>query len=368
MVTLSWNSQLARPIRIDGKAIKVAMTKTTHLIRSDGLQHVTFWLLLWITMIVVTEVPGQEIRLFRWSSIHAVFFLTLASSALVVYANLHILLPKFLLNGKYLQYIVMLVTSTIVSAFVLMEVISLVLLEPPPGMMATNGFTVSIVKTTILVLFTSSWYFSKRYQEMSSRVKEIDRQKTTAELDALKAQLHPHFLFNTLNNIYSFELDKSSGSSELILQLSEIMRYILYECAEPMVPINKELAFIRNYLALERVRVDDFVRIDFNAGHFSDDQRIAPLLLITFIENAFKHGVKSRLGDAYVQISIEMRDATSLHFVIENDKDQDPRSEDDLGIGIENAIKRLDLIYGERYALRISDQQSVFRVELSIDL
>ncbi len=342
-----------------------------HLIHSAGIRHAAFWILTWILLVVIlAEMRDQDINLFRWTEVQSTITLSLLASASVIYFNLSVLLPTYLVSRKFTRHVVQLFGCILLSALVYAELYQLFLSGNRNGMPSLTRFGLSFTKTTVLVILTSSWYVSKRYQEMYKRVTEIEQQKVTIELDALKAQLNPHFLFNTLNNIYALSLEGSRKSSDLILRLSEMMRYILYECRATSVPLRKEIDFIRNYLELERVRSDKSIRIEFDADESAADKLVAPLLMIPFIENAFKHGVKEQLGNSFVRISLRMLDAEKLHFVIENSKPEDSQVTGDngIGIGIANARKRLALIYPDEHKLCIADDGMTYRVDLTIDL
>jgi len=207
------------------------------------------------------------------------------------------------------------------------------------------------------------------YHQVLAELKEMEKQKLEVELNTLKEQLNPHFMFNTLNNIYSLSLDKSDKAPEFILKLSDLMSYTLYECKEKFVPISKEIDFIKNYLELERIRVRDGVKIDFNIKGDSLNKKISPLLLLTFIENAFKHGINTRPNNPFIKIDLDFETNNKLLFKIENSKPKiEAINTENNGIGLKNAKKRLNLLYPDKHQLKISDNELVFLVELEIEL
>ena len=205
-------------------------------------------------------------------------------------------------------------------------------------------------------------------QGLNLRIKEMEKQHLAIELKSLKEQVNPHFLFNTLNNIYSLSLDRSEKTPGLILKLSELIRYMIYDCTESFVDVDKELIFINNYIELEKIRLDEKVPINLNIFGNMSDCKIAPLLFIPFIENAFKHGLCRAGVNCFVNIDFDFTTGKALFFRIENSKDIKPDIHDDdhRPIGIENARKRLELLYPDKHKLLITDSGSSFLVELSL--
>jgi Histidine kinase len=197
---------------------------------------------------------------------------------------------------------------------------------------------------------------------------ELIKMNTELELNLLKSQINPHFLFNTLNNIYSLSLQKSDRSPEMILKLSDLMRYMLYECNVPFIDLQREIQFLQDYIDLEKIRHGEKVEILFSVQGAPDGLKIPPLLLIPFVENAFKHGVNAQFGNAWVHISLLLEN-NHIVFEIKNNKPQTAaqRNLNSSGIGIENAKKRLQLIYPNKHVLEINDLSASFHIKLSID-
>lgn len=217
--------------------------------------------------------------------------------------------------------------------------------------------------TPAALLYTYQLF--KNQQEML----KLREQKQAAELNALKNQLNPHFLFNTLNNLYTLALERSERTPEVIERLSEMLDYMLYRCKDNFVSIEKEISAIENYLALEKIRYGKRVDITFE-NHLQTPHEIAPLILITLIENAFKHGVSQELFQAQIKIILEgMNDY--LLFSITNTK---PKSGEGIhktrpgvdALGLKNITKQLDLLYPENYLLDIQDEEDSFNVQLKI--
>ncbi len=192
-----------------------------------------------------------------------------------------------------------------------------------------------------------------------------------AELKLLKAQLNPHFLFNTLNNLYGLAVTKSDKLPDLMLKLSDLLRYSLYNTQEQWVPLSSELQYIQNYITLEQLRLEEQTAIDYLQEGQADQQRIAPMLLIVFLENAFKHFSATEEQIAQIKIKISVN-GNKLQFSCYNTKDEyiteSPRAQNTSGIGLANVRKRLDLLYLNRYELGIQNEAASFRVFLELQL
>ena len=223
-----------------------------------------------------------------------------------------------------------------------------------------NTFLVLAVSTSIRV--TGDWY------KMDKRRKEIENEKLLTELNLLKTQVNPHFFFNTLNNIYSLAIQKSERTPEAIVKLSQLMRYVIYDTDKDKVPLSKEIEYIRNYIELEKLRLRDDVEISFLVEGNVSDKLIEPLLLLPFIENAFKHGIDHQKPcKIFIRISIQ---DSQLSLYVENPVPlkSDKKTPEKQGIGRYNAERRLQLLYGQNYKLETSTTDSVFRVELILNL
>lgn len=222
-----------------------------------------------------------------------------------------------------------------------------------------------VIVFSFFVKFMDDWYTGERVKTM------LESQNMRLELDFLKSQVNPHFLFNTLNNIQSYIVqDEKMKSIELIGRLSEFMRFALYECNEEYIEINKEINMMRDYVELERVRCDDRVNITFRAdGEFSD-YKIPPLLLMPFVENAFKHGADMQLSKSWITITIDQHDG-ELHLQVKNSFDPDSEQVSDEksgGIGLQNVKKRLNHYFNTQHNLQIIKNNNVFEASLKLQL
>ena len=192
-----------------------------------------------------------------------------------------------------------------------------------------------------------------------------------AELSALKAQVHPHFLFNTLNNLYALSLDQSPKSPQLILGLSDILRYMLYECNVDEVPLEREILMMQQYVKLEKLRYEDRIDINFTVTGDLRNKLIAPLLILPFIENAFKHGTSEKTGQVWININVTITGNRFKLKVANNKPEHQPEDgEENIRghIGLKNVMKRLDLLYPATSKLKIMNEDDTFLIVLDMEL
>ncbi|HEY8894753.1 MAG TPA: histidine kinase [Niastella sp.] len=200
--------------------------------------------------------------------------------------------------------------------------------------------------------------------KQDDQLRKLKEQQLLTELTYLKAQLHPHFFFNTLNNIYSLALKKSADTAPLVARLAEMMRYILYEAEQPKVPLQKEIQFLANYTDAEKIRQHSNNQISFDVQGIQPATMIEPLLLLPFVENAFKHGLQDETGNGFVQIVICQSDK-ELMLQVNNSKPALQKNKP-RGIGLQNAIKRLNLLYPGRYTLNIKEEEHTYQLNCSL--
>ncbi len=222
-----------------------------------------------------------------------------------------------------------------------------------------------IISKIPTLLFPAVILIAVNFYAKQQRLLKYKEQKQAAELNALKTQLNPHFIFNTLNNIYSMAINGSSSTAEAVAKLSGIFDYVLYQCNEKFVSLNDEVSMIENYIALEQLRYGDRVQVSF-INHITDPVKVAPLLYLTLVENAFKHGVSQELKKAHINI-IFSDDAPYIVFLIENSKPQSTANEKSQpSIGLTNLQQQLELIYPDSFQLEIKNGKSKYTVTLKI--
>lgn len=209
---------------------------------------------------------------------------------------------------------------------------------------------------------------AKYWFEQQQRNQKLQQEKLQSELNFLKAQIHPHFLFNTLNNLYALTLDKSDQAPEVVVKLSGLLDYMLYQCNDAYVKLSKEINLIKDYLALEKIRYKKTLNIDLRIIGNPDNVKIAPLLLLPFVENSFKHGLSKVSQDPRVKVELIIEN-NHLIFKVENNKVNDIKNNQEdytSGIGLKNVKRRLELIYPDRHELYILDKKNTFKTELKI--
>ena len=239
-----------------------------------------------------------------------------------------------------------------------------------PGVsgMIKQNITIILFNYPVVVGFAVIIKMMKRGWLKQQETMQIARAKANAELQLLKAQIHPHFLFNTLNNIYFFTLTASQKAPEILTKLTDILRYILDECNQPLVPLVKELKMIEDYMALERIRYGDRLKMDLEINGDHSDKMIPPLLLIPLVENSFKHGASKMLAQPWVNLAITIKEQ-SLYFLLSNSRpDEVILSQHTIHIGLNNVKKRLQLLYPGSHELNISESEKSFEVFMKIRL
>lgn len=288
---------------------------------------------------------------------------------LIAYLNYFLLLPRFLAHKRVFQYIIEFVIPFAIIVVMRIYVQRWVVdgYSHKVKFFYSDNFIMQTIATSLfVVMFVSMLRFAKDWFDFESKKRAIENERLTAELNFLKAQINPHFLFNTLNNLYYLAYSKSPNTTEVIAKLSQMMRYMIYESNYAHVPMAKEIEYMRNYISLERLRLNDQVPITFDVQGDVEHVRITPLILITFLENAFKHGVSNHHEGAWVNVSLNVTSA-GCSYVVENSKmprvdDQNVKS----GIGLANVERRLALSYPGKHTLVVEDTEHVYYVKLKL--
>ena len=327
--------------------------------------HVIFWLILLIILVIMDfNKVGWPLVLFQ-KAVDVLFY------ALIIYLNLNYLIPKFLSKKSFWAYVTLLILVVLLLTPIKI-VIQVMLFSEAPSFQGYFIENQSYFFMSMFLVGSSSTIYgiiSDWFIHQSEKI-ELQTQTMQSELKFLKSQINPHFLFNTLNNLYALTLKKSDDAPEIVLKLSEMMRYMLYECNEPLVPLHKEVSYMRNYLDLERLRQHEMMNLDFEVEGAVENQRIAPLLLIPFIENSFKHGLSNQISQGWVGIHMNI-EPERLTFTIENSKSPShPKltHRKSGGIGLVNVRRRLNLLYQDRYQLTIKNEPDKYTVNLMLKL
>ncbi len=329
--------------------------------------HSLFWLVFFCVLLFFGV--GKQ-RSFGFMLSNEIISLVLF--AVLVYFNLLFLIPKFLLKKRVLLYGVLLIAACLVITPIKTFVFYLKFssAEDLQDHLVDNqevvfyGNLLIGIFSTILSILTGWWRFQQQTQQIAT-------QNMANELRFLRNQINPHFLFNTLNNLYSLTLKKSEKAPEIVLKLAEIMRYMLYECNDKQVLLSKEIQYMENYLDLERLRQPNTVEISVTTEGRVSHQMVAPLLFIPFLENAFKHGVQNQIAPGgFVHVRLRVQD-DDLEFFIENSKPaHTPKNEGRRsgGIGLANVRQRLQLLYPENHELHVENDPNRYAVTLLIQL
>ncbi|MGC4038452.1 MAG: histidine kinase [Chitinophagaceae bacterium] len=274
---------------------------------------------------------------------------------------------KWLLKMKLFPFVISILVMVIVCALMVGLYLDLAGLQ--------HGYEVLFVALPLVILFLALGVFLTLSKEALRRQLvdlEISDQQKQSELDLLKAQLSPHFLFNTLNNLYGVALNKPDKIAPLLVKLSNLLRYSVYETKERFVPLNDELAYIWNYIELEKMRMADRLSLKMNIEqHISSAVRVSPMVLIVFVENAFKHA-KNTLDDAiHIEISLTLAEG-KIYFAISNNCDYDKwleqQVEKERGIGIATTVRRLDLLYPNEYKLGYRMDKNIYYLNLELKI
>ena len=334
--------------------------------RTSAKQEWIFQIILHLTVfhfVIIDHEDGKMVYELDWYQ--------LAFFANYVCANLlisYVLLPRFLYQKKYVDFAIY--CLLIVMAVILIEEFVLEKIFFPytrgsdfQGAILSLGEVLSVLGVLTGVKF--AW-------DSIHRQREIDELKLVvkdSELSFLNSQINPHFLFNNLNNLYSYAVEQSPKTPEIILGLSGVLRYMLYECRESFVPLIKEVEQLRNFIQLYELQIEERGAVDFVTTNLSDNYQIAPLILNVFVENAFKHSQSGQSDEIRISVSLSVDASGKLHFDCVNNYEPNEFSEgESQGIGLENVKKRLALLYPERHQLHIEKGDREYRVSLQIQL
>lgn len=311
--------------------------------------------------------------------------LILLPQAIIAYTNILYLIPQYFQKKRYALYIFLSLLLLLAAylaykgieqgyyELVIKDVIDRMQTKPQGSFRGGKRMMMKfmIFKDIIYMAYVVALYLLSTVYEMTSimaqREKEaaiLRSENLNSELRFLKSQINPHFLFNALNNIYALSVIKSDKTPETLLKLSDMLRYIIYDCKDDHVPVGREVSYIRNYIDLQLLKDSDIdnVRVDINVEN--EHLKIAPMILIPFIENSFKH---SNIQDGgSIKMSLLLSGHT-LDFKISNSKDKKPETKDKTGgIGLDNVLKRLDLLYPDTHTVNIEDREDSFEVRLTI--
>lgn len=333
--------------------------------------HLSFWCVYLSFNFYQISVFQRRVDLFDWPQAIAMIGIQFVFTLIICYLNYFVLLPRFLNNKRWGQYLLEFTVPfvVIVALRVAAQRYLVNLYEGHERYFNSTTFVVhAFVVTLFIVVFIGFLRFVSDWFEFEAAKKEVENQTLVAELNFLRAQVNPHFLFNTLNNLYYLAYSKSPNTTEVISKLSQVMRYMIYEANHPKVLLAKEIEYMDNYIALEKLRLSDQAAINFKVTGDVSAAEIVPLILITFLENAFKHGVSSTNDSAWVKVGINVK-GNVLDYSVENSKSSAAGTlTEKSGIGLVNVRRRLDLLYPNKYELDVSDEKDRYYIHLKLDL
>lgn len=338
------------------------------LVKSNGFMHFSFWLLLYFFLVLIED-SDYPIWLLLVENLIDIFFYII-----IVYVNILYLIPSYLQQKKPLIYLVTLILFVVLLSPIHVFASIMLFHNFPDRVELYLNEKEILTLINLFIAFSSTLYkILMDWLVHQNEKVALQSQNLQSELRFLKSQINPHFFFNTLNNLYALTLKKSDLAPEIVLRLSEMMRYMLYESNVKQVPIEKEINYVKNYLELEKLRQGHRFDIHFNLTGDLRDQKIAPLMFIPFLENSFKHGLDNQIKNGFVNIDLNLK-YNEIDMVIENSKPPSlPPKPDksDLksgGIGLENVKRRLKLLYPNKHNLEITEKPHSFRVSLNIKL
>lgn len=334
------------------------------------LLHLSFWCFyLSFYIYAYSSRPGRGEIIF--SRLVGFSVLQLTFAMLVAYLNFFLFLPRFLKHEKIWKYFLEFVIPffILVTARVHLQRYLVDGYTHHERYFYSTFYIVQLSFDTILItVFVSTLRFAVGWFELESKRKQMENDKLASELKFLKAQINPHFLFNTLNNLYYLAYSQSPNTTEVIAKLSQMMRYMIYDSNYQQVLLSKEIEYMQNYISLERLRLNNEVPIDFDVEGETENKLITPMIFITFLENAFKHGVSANNPDSWVKISIKIKGNECI-YTVENSKLKSlSESKEKSGIGLQNLKRRLELSYPDKHVLKTDEQSDRYFVQLKLML
>jgi sensor histidine kinase YesM len=352
---------LEMPTQEPGRKFKISI-RFRHF--KNGIVQVAFWALSYFILLAMFADSSE------WRPIDHLYTLVFMSTLMMcVIVNSWILIPRFLPKSRYKTYVAAMLLDIIVFTgfnFILFDKLIDYIL---PGyyfisyyeLIDLLKFFAAFIAITTLIQLAMEWF---QLQETREAIMLLEKEKVAAELQALTNQVNPHFLFNSLSVLYSLALRESKETPNAIMQLSDILRYVIYDSTKKMVTLESEVTLIKNYIALQQFRIHPTTKVNFEMAIKEQNALLMPMIFLPLIENSFKHGVHSETENAFIHISLKSLNAR-IEFSIVNSKaigvSRSPE-----GIGLKNIESRLRLVYHEDHTFRISEKEHTFQVDLNV--
>ncbi len=326
------------------------------------IQELLFQIILLLVVFIFFTVDRNQpdIKLER-----VVFFSTYVIAYFLIS---YLLLPQLFYKKKYLLFA--LSFALLITGIILMEELVLEqIFYPDTRGQRFPGVVFSLLQILPVIIILTGFKFAWDSTWQRKELALLRSSLRESELQFLKTQINPHFLFNNLNNLYAYALEASPKTPEFIIKLSSVLRYMLYDCKSALVPLEKELQQLGSFIELGRLQIEGRGKVRFQSIIPADGLQIAPLILVVFVENAFKHSHSSQLEDIQINIMVNLEKDRYLHFQCINNYQANSNTEDlDNGIGLENVKKRLELMYPAAHQLHVKDEADIYSVELRLDL
>ena len=326
-------------------------------------KHFNFWAngIFWfVSFIVLFRFFTKEFYIGKVDFIYTAIF----HIPLIIIVTGHLFaIEKYLFTKKYFHYstvVIFLLVMGILMHYLVFDNLAPILLSDyyfiSMPTVEVSQYVITYLLVSLLLALSRNWF------ELKEKQFQLETENNMTQLNNLKAQLNPHFLFNSLNNIYSITSKENKEARNYIIKLSDALRYMLYKTSSDTVQLKDEIEYLENYIALEKLRLEREAKIEFIKIKINEELKIAPLILLPFIENCFKHCDKSNV---FIKISLSSQN-NNLELICENNKSNDFHK--DGGIGLVNSKKRLELLYSDRYKLVISDSKTIYKSILNLEL
>jgi sensor histidine kinase YesM len=349
-------------------------------------RHISFWVAWWLFAGFIYSVGPLPVNMAYGTNLLRSLLESMAFLPLhifLAYSLIYFIVPRYLVKGKYVLAVIFTLVAFAITALLSMiiGITTIPVIRSWFGapsyewfavvqrLQILNGFMAGLRGGITIGGMAAAIKLMKYYYAKEQRNLQLQKEKAEAQLQLLKAQVHPHFLFNTLNNIFSHTQGSSPVASQLVMGLSDMLRYMLYEGNQALVPLSKELKMVQDYIYLEKIRYDDHLDVHIDIPGNTDNLYITPLLLLPLVENCFKHGTSNMLEQPWLSLHIHIED-TIMHMKLINGKPANitQRSEEHTGIGIKNVRTRLELLYPGKHILDITNDTDVFVVNLQLQL
>lgn len=337
--------------------------------------------LFWVSLLIIQAV-GIDSDYFYSEGVFQHTLIMLIPKMAAAYFLIYYQVPKLLYQKRYVLFMI----SLFITGYLFTALARIIVIHVIEELFRTGPFRQEPI---VEILFDVKKLFSGYYLgvyfpgvillslqlmnesvQKKTQLEKLSKEKFSVELNFLKGQIHPHFLFNTLNNLYVLTLKKSEKAPETVLKLSEMLDYMLYQCNDNSVSIEKEMQLIQNYIDLESLRYGDRLQLEFHKEIDNQQTSIAPLILISIVENAFKHGASGTVDNTVIKIKVGVLN-NQLTFEVFNTKSKVAQKDETNfkdGIGLKNTEKQLDLLYPNKHTIQITEEDVSYTVKLDVDL